>query len=880
MMSSSLATMSATTSGQRFVYFFGEGHADGDHRIKHLLGGKGASLAEMTKAQLRVPPGFTISAECCDLYLRSGEQWPDGLEEEVRASLARLERLAGRSYGKGDNPLLVAVRSGAAESMPGMMDTLLNVGLNRDNAEATDPWQSLREAINAVFRSWNNPRAVAYRQHHQIEGLLGTAVTVQVMCPAEVAGVMFTLNPVDPGRQEILIESSYGLGEAIVLGKVDPDRFVLDKATLKIIERSIGKKTTGVAAAPGDGAARREVEGASLRDELLVELARLGLGVEDYFQHPCDVEWALAGGEFYLLQARPIKGPPVRTARTDARREVVRQEEIAALESRAEPGGTVWARFNLSEILPEPTPMTWAVVRRFMSGRGGFGLMYRDFGFEPDPALDEEGVYDLICGRPYCNLSREPRMQFPWLPLEHPFAFLKAHPERAIYPQPLPNFDRAGWSFWLLLPLRFFKLFRSTLRIKKLSRTFAERFRTEIVPPFVAETRQEAEQDLSRLETGAVLERLRHWTERTLNTFARDSLKPTGLAGVAMERLERAFVKLFKGAVRAEGDERSDTPPELQAAKSALRELVMGVRPDPDADLPGALRDLAAGRLDRTTFLERFGHRGNQEMELAQPRWHEDPSSLEVLVRGVRNDPNVAGADPGEALQRVSAKFGLTAAQRSAIEPELKTLQTYLGLRETGKHYLMLGYALIRRCLVELDRRFELGGGIFFLTPDELSRLVSTNPDLPALRQLITERRERHALALDLAVPQVLFSDDLDAIGREVAAVGGEVLQGTALSAGVGEGPALVLLEPTRTEVPAEPYILVCPSTDPAWVPLFLNARGLVMETGGVLSHGAIVARDFGLPAVAGLPDVHRRIRTGQRLRVDGNTGRVNLLVG
>src|SRR5437762_9641038 len=117
---------------QRFIYFFGDGQADGGNDVRHLVGGKGASLAEMTRAGLNVPPGFTISAACCDRYYRAGRQWPAGLEAEVRAALARLEGVTGRPFGKGDDPLLVAVRSGAAQSMPGMMDTVLNVGLNPD----------------------------------------------------------------------------------------------------------------------------------------------------------------------------------------------------------------------------------------------------------------------------------------------------------------------------------------------------------------------------------------------------------------------------------------------------------------------------------------------------------------------------------------------------------------------------------------------------------------------------------------------------------------------------------------------------------------------------------------------------------------------------
>jgi pyruvate,water dikinase len=231
-------------------------------------------------------------------------------------------------------------------------------------------------------------------------------------------------------------------------------------------------------------------------------------------------------------------------------------------------------------------------------------------------------------------------------------------------------------------------------------------------------------------------------------------------------------------------------------------------------------------------------------------------------------------ADPLETWNRIATEANLSASLRSNLGAEVRSLQTYLGLRETAKHYLMKGYALIRRILVKLDGRFRLGGGVFFLAPDELPRLTAGED----LSSLIAERQRCRAILLSLDVPQVLFSDDLEAIGRPVTVAGADSLQGVPVSAGVAEAPALVLQEPTGVELPSEPYILVCPSTDPAWVPLFVHARGLVMETGGVLSHGAIVAREFGLPAVAGLADVHRRLRTGQRLRVDGASGVVTIL--
>jgi phosphohistidine swiveling domain-containing protein len=974
-------------TNQRWVYFFGQGRADGGSDLKHLVGGKGASLADMTRANLKVPPGFTISAECCELFHRRGQNWPEGLLDEVRANLRRLERLVGRALGCGDNPLLVAVRSGAAQSMPGMMDTILNVGLNPECVRAmaertgnargawqayfhfllmyvrtglvpgkritedeltrivnrffeeektdeehldagqfeklcltillwftrnldagflTDPWDMLQGAILAVFRSWNSERAVTYRKHHKLDGLLGTAVNVQMMCASEVSGVLFTANPVNPALEQMIIESSYGLGEALVLGKVTPDRFVLAKKDLAILERNVARKDKIMATLPQDGTGQTGVrDSVSLADEQVLELARLGQRVEKHFHYPCDIEWGLAQGEFYLLQARAIKfsagqarggGAAKKTPATlahasgshtpdvdDTERETVRREEIDALRRAAEPRGTVWSRFNLAEVLPEPTPMTWSVVRRFLSGRGGVGLMYRDLGFDPDPALDEDGIFDLVCGRPYCNLSREPRMQYRNLPFEHKFDTLKANPAKASYPQATLNPARAGWRFWLFLPLVFFKVWRSSVRVRRITRTFAREFQDRIAPAFLKEVEAAWAEDLSGLSSRDVLTRLGAWIQKTLCDFARESLKPTALAGIAMGNLERALARRYQPpGVPGPQD---DQPTGMHKAQAALRELVMGVKPAGEADLSGASRALAEGRLSRAGFLRRFGHRGSQEMELAQPRWNEQPEAVAALAgeRVSAAHGAAAGADAlAKAWDRIAAEARLLPNQRTILEAELQTVHTYLALREAGKHYLLRGYALIRRYLRELDRRYRLGGGIFFLTLDDLPRLVEGEQDDTALRQdaqaLIELRRRRRQVALSLPVPQVLFSDDLEAIGRHVEVGGADVLQGVPLSAGTAEGPAWVLVETTGAPAPAEPYVLVCPSTDPAWVPLFAGACGLVMETGGVLSHGAIVAREFGLPAVAGIADVHHRLKTGQRLRLDGASGKITLL--
>lgn len=803
------------------------------------VGGKGLSLARMSAAGLPVPPGFCVTTTT---YRRlHGHALSDDAEliEQIRA--------AYRQLGGG----MVAVRSsataedGAETSFAGQQETILGV-------------RGEEEVCAAIARCWeslNSERAVAYRRHQGIsEDGLAMAVVVQRLVPAEVAGVLFTRDPLNAAGDRMIVEASWGLGESVVSGKVAPDRFHLDRATGRIIEQQIATKTVQVTPDGTCEVATEKQTQPCLDASRLAELAELGRRVEEFYREARDVEWAWADGRFWLLQARPI------TAAGLAEREQVRREEIAALAQRAEPGGTVWSRYNIPEGMPEPTPMTWALVGHLLSGRGGCGMMYRDLGYKGDGTEAEECVYDLIAGRVYCNLSREARRLSDWPPMEYPFAALKADPQRALSPQLVRDPSRAGAVFWLLLPLRLpfilGGMLRRLTRLGALSSSFADSFRQRIVPAFAADAARANAEAWSNLDSPALLERLFFWCKRTLEDFARESLKPTALATVARTGLESILQRKL-------GVERT---------RMALGELSMGVHPDPEADLPSAVRDLMEGRLERATFLERFGHRGSQDMELSQPRWSEDPSSLDRLIR--QSHAIKSAEEARDRWEKIATEAKLSALERAALQPQVRALHTYLGLRETAKHHLMRGYALIRRALVELDRRHRLQGGIFFLTPEELPKLVEGQD----VTKLIAERRRRRRMALSLELPPVIFSDDLEAIGRPQIIGGAEQLRGVALSAGIAEAPALVLTEPRTDNLPDEPYILVCPSTDPAWVPLFVQARGLVMEIGGVLSHGAIVAREYGLPAVAGLPGVQRQLRTGQRVRVDGGAGTVTVM--
>jgi pyruvate,water dikinase len=754
---------------------------------------------------------------------------PEASEEAV---LAAYRQLGG----------VVAVRSsaaaedGAANSFAGQAETFLGV----------EGEQALLDALARCRSSLGSSRAAAYRAQQGTEGG-AMSVVVQALVEAEVAGVLFTRDPLgDAGH--MLVEASWGLGEAVVSGKVTPDRFRLDHASGRLLSSQVGDKAVQVSR-QGESAVPPEKRSApSLTAEQLGELAALGRKVEAYFGGARDIEWAWAGGRFWLLQARPITTLQVDQA-------TVRAEEIKAARAKACPGGTVWARFNLAEVLPAPTPMTWALVRRMMSGDGACGRMYRDLGHYPDPSLREDGAFDLIAGRPYCNLSREPRMSDDLLPLEHPFQEIKADPRRALYPAPRLNVWRLPAYFWLTLPYQMavlaWRMCRGSGARRHLVATFAGSYREVIAPGFLKDAGEADQLDLPALSDQELSAHFARWTARALEEFARESLKPTALAALCMTELEEKLGSVMPAA----------------AVKALMQSLVMGVRPDPESDLPAAVRALAAGRRTRGEFLAQFGHRGPEEMELSRPRWRELSDGLTALR------PGPAHPEPPSIEDRLRACPNLRPEQVPLLAPDVRRLHEYLALRETAKHHLMRGFAILRRALLEIGRRGRVDGGVFYLQPDELERLRRGED----LSRTIAERKARRAAVLALEAPQVLFSDDLEAIGRPRPLNAATSLEGVPLSAGLAEAPALVLEQP-EADLPTEGYILVCPSTDPAWVPLFVHARGLVMETGGVLSHGAIVAREFGLPAVAGLPGVTRQLRTGQRLRVDGSRGTVEIV--
>jgi pyruvate,water dikinase len=845
----------------RTVYFFGQGQADGGNEVRDHIGGKAASLGEMTRAGLPVPPGFTLPIACCADYLRAGNRWPQGLEDQLRAGVKRLEEVVGRPFGRGDDPLLLAVRSGATESMPGMLETLLNVGLTpvcvqgmsqrlQDSlaqrggrAAFADPWAVLNLAVEAVFASWNSDRAVAYRRHNRLDHLAGTAVTIQAMCPADVSGVLFTAHPANPALEQMLIEAAPGLGEALVHGRVTPDRFVVDRRTLGVIHRQCADPSAHPV----------------LHDPQVAELARLGQRVEQVFGGQCEVTWALAAGQFHLLQAGPIRGLD-----DAARIEEVRRETIDELRRRADGRRCAWARHNLAEALPAPTPLTWDVQRQFMSGSGGYGLMYQDFGFRPSERVKREGFLDLVAGRIYLNTERHAEFYWSDLPWNYEIDHVQRDPGLAeVMPRKIA-FGRAGAWALFKVPGLMRRIAHARKMVAGLRADYDAFFHDKVLPPYLDYVRTERARDLAALTDADLLPELEARTQRVMNGFAREAIKLSFFGDQACADLTAQLEKVFG-------------PEEGPALAGAL---TAGLESNRTGEANARLADVARGAVSRAHFLEEFGHRAAQEFELAVPRWREDVPTVDALIAGLRSQPAV---DPHELhatqkRRREQLEESLPERLRSrghgrqlaAVLATCTLVRRYTPHRENAKDYWLMGYELLRQVLVEIDRRRGLDGGVFFLHLHELPDLLKGQD----FRQVIAARRRRRRDELRLYLPDVIVTDDLETVGRPVEVDNGDRLTGTPVAAGTGTGPVVVVASPDEARGVLPGYVLVCPSTDPGWTPLFPHASALVLERGGVASHAAVVARDLGIPAVL-LADATRRLTPGEVVRVEGDRGAV-----
>ena len=868
-----------------------------------LVGGKAANLGILTRAGLPVPPGVCVTTEAYRQVAAGAALNPilNAIAATPATDTARLASLAAKAraalvdapvpddlvraivagYAQLGSNVPVAVRSSAtAEDLPfasfaGQQDTYLNiVGASAVVAAVRRCWASL----------WTD-RAVSYRATQGIDPhTVRLAVVIQQMVDAEIAGVLFTANSVTGRRRQAVIDASPGLGEAVVSGAVNPDHFVVNTDTGEIVERRLGDKRVVIRARKDGGTEhveRTAVNDACVTDEQIRALAALGARVEAHYGAPQDTEWAIdATGALWLTQARPITTlfplpPGAPTSPSDLR---------------------VYFCFSVAQGLYRPiTPMGLSAFRVIASCASEL------FGFPVANPLDGPSRYVEAGQRVFVDVT----------------GVLRSRAGRALFPRVLDAMEAR--SAVILRRLgddpRLSLINTSMLRFVRRVLRLAAKFHVPItaaralaspdaayrhargIADVVAQLTR-VRDDATPADRLAFVERV--LLEDTITMVPR--IMPSAAAGLAMFLLAGKLLKDDAAADELQAVLRSlpeNVTTEMDLALWSLATAIKG-----DAESAALFRsrtpDALAQRYHAATlpataqrglerFLAEYGHRAVAEIDLGIARWSEDPRHiLGVLTNYIKVEdadqaPDAVFARGAAAATAMIDTLAGRAARRSTLRGRivrfaLERARALVGLRELPKYYAIVILAAMRHQLsivgahLAAAGRLETADDVFFVSLAEAREALAGRD----LRQLVVERRASYALELNRRrVPRVLLSDGTEPEAELAAGAKADgALSGTPASAGRVTGVARVIIDPVGAHIePGE--ILVAPSTDPGWTPLFLTAGGLVMEMGGANSHGAVVAREYGIPAVVGVLNATGEITTGQRITVDGSAGTI-----
>jgi len=783
---------------------------------------------------------------------------------EVRQALAAVpvpesvERALEAAEEQFGSATAWAIRSSATlEDLPdasfaGQHDTFLNVRGR----------EAILTAVHGCWVSLFTDRAIFYRlEHRMAHRSAAMAVVVQAMVPATAAGVLFTIDPVTGSAGRIVIEGTPGLGDRLVSGQVDPERVVLDKETLRVVERYAAS-------------------GSNCLDEPIAQrLGALARKVERLFGGPQDIEWAADSGQVFLLQARPV------TATRPARSWEDRQ---------------VWTNLNTGEVFPEvATPISWSMIRSFVTPL--FGSIFRLFGAD----VTKGPSAGLVAGRIYFNVNTA-------LAALRPFTLALnrvAHIAQALGGGQIQEYQQMGSGIPKEdLPHLGFSWLRYILSCPRILFDLivhSPRRGAEFISGVQARSAKLARLDFASLPTPELArtfprvlqENLERWDLLYLFTRAgallvlqkacRDWLGDQDLsvtnrlfAGLGGLPETEAGLALWRLAALAHADHQTET---VLRSKDRWQE----VRVQFGHSEQGRQFLAAWG-----SFMAEHGHHCRGEIELSNARWAEKSDYVLDLVRNYLR--SIDQSNPMENQRRLAAeRRQLTQQCRQRLKNpikrwlfswSLKRVQQLAIDREVWKSEVVRHIALLRRMLLLLGERLQQHGvlarqdDIFFLEVSEIEP-VGTGCACFNVKELVAVRRREYEANLRLNPPPVV-KGRYDPTKQAVPAPdpGVRVLTGIPVFPGIVTGSARVILHADEHQQVQPGEILVAPFTDPAWTPYFLSAAGVVMDQGGILSHGSIIAREYGLPAVTNLGSATRIIRTGDQVQVDGNLGRVTIL--
>lgn len=849
------------------------GFQDPDAKQVALVGGKGANLGELTALSgVHVPEGFCVTVDAYKATVDAIPGFADMLRElrdsediakisrNIRASIEAApiaEEIAAAvtvhlQHLGADNAY--AVRSSAtAEDLPGasfagQQDTYLNIlGIDAVLVHMRKCWASLF-----------TERAVLYRRQNGFDhSAVFLAVVIQKMIFPEVSGIMFTADPVTSNRKIISIDASFGLGEALVSGLVNPDTYAVREG--HIGKKTISAKRRGIFALPAGGTEEREVDGAlqnmqALRDTQILELAALGSRIETYFGRPQDIEWCLARDTLYIVQSRPITTlfgvPEVTDKQPHVYLSVAHQQMMT--DAMRPLGLSLW-QMTAARPMFKASGRLFVDIAQQLAVPASRDALLRMMS-QHDP-LTFDAVSSLIARGDMIPAA-------PDTPPAAPKAMPSLHPAD---PSLAPELIR-----------------RDQESLEALQRSIATKTGPELLDVVFADI-QELKKSLFNPQSTAII-----------------------IAGANTTTWLNEHMQEWLGERNAADVLSQSAPDNLTSEMGlALLDVADAVRPYPaviayleHGTAAGFLEGLAGvegGEKARDAirnFLQIYGVRCAGEIDITNDRWAENPSILApMILANVRNcEPGASRKRFTQGLQEAAAKEQellarlkqLPEGEEKARETKEKTdlMRASIGYREYPKYGIMCRYFAYKQALLAEGARLVAAGvlhqidDMYYLAFNELQEVVRTRA---ADHALIARRREEFVFDQKLTPPRVMTSDGEIITGTYTTAVPKGALPGLAVSAGVVEGRARVVMH-LQDAVLEEGDILVTSFTDPSWTPLFVSLGGLVTEVGGLMTHGAVIAREYGLPAVVGVENATKLIKDGQRIRVHGAEGYVEIL--
>ncbi|WP_028808113.1 rifamycin-inactivating phosphotransferase [Streptomyces canus] len=846
-----------------------------------VVGGKGAHLGSLSRIEgIRVPAGFCVTT---DAYRRVVAQSPsldaqlDRLsrvspddQEAIRTLSAEIRRtieeiavpddLVGaitRALARSGERTAYAVRSSAtAEDLPtasfaGQQDTYLNVVGTA----------AILQHVSRCWASLFTERAVTYRRRNGIDDrTVRMAVVVQQMVFPHASGILFTADPVSGDRTVATVDAGFGLGEALVSGLVNPDVFRVRHG--EVVARTISAKQREVHALPAGGT--REVsidaqrqEQPALTDAQAIRLVELGRRIEAHFGRPQDIEWCLADDDFHIVQSRPITTLfPVPESSDQENHVYVSVGHQQMMTDPMRPLGlSMWQQTAMARMHEAGGRLFVDVTQRLAAPTSRAGLL--DLMGRGDPLVRD--ALETV-------LDREDFV--PSLPDAPP-----AGPRGGAAPEPVET-DPAVVTGLIERSQASLAVLRRDVRTK----TGPELF--DFLPTAFEEHKRVLTDPLNFKAIMAGMEAT-WWLNDKLEEWlgeknAADALTLSAPGNITSEM----------GLALLDVADVIRPHPEVVG-------FLEGVEDDGFLDelakLPGGTEAHDAIQ----AYLDRYGMRCVGEIDITRPRWSERPSTLvPVILDNVRNfEPGAARRRFEQGLEQARKKEqdvlsrlrALPDGERKADEAKamIDRVRTFIGYREYPKYDIISRYFVYKQALMAEAERLAQAGvladkeDVFYLTIEEFHDVVrSRRVD----DRLVRQRKDAFRSYQALTPPRVLTSDGEALTGayrRDDVPDG--ALVGLPVSTGTVEGRARVILDMADADLEAGD-ILVTTFTDPSWSPLFVAVAGLVTEVGGLMTHGAVIAREYGLPAVVGVEQATRRIRDGQRIRVHGTDGYIEIL--